>query len=884
MNVSSTLWKCIITTITFFFRGCPLLPALCERFIHLGNVMVEPAPPLLLGSDLTVYCQINQCRQGHKLSLELNWKDVKGSKRINCTTAVFYPRVLEPQSSVVCKMGSKFMSTQRIVNGMTLQAGLPPDKPGNITCETTRSSEVIRCSWPRGKETYLRDSYNISVSRQNGTQLHVMHIQNAEEITLPRAIFDQNTKHLLTITKYNHFGTSQSDPFILCVTDIVIPETPLIVKMEFGNDSASAILHWKTSESSGLLRAQVRLRSHDAPWEAMEGSEVHEGQIQVDNLQPLTEYELQLRTCAAASWVKQTEAPGFTTSPRMLCSHWSPSVREKTPAKRPSQQLHVWRTMGDKNQMRLVTVLWKPLPRGDYSGEVRHYKILVTGGHEETCAAPSSMCCVQVPAGVQALSVWAVTSYGASPPATVELRNSGGLRPILREVVPAVDGDAAHVSWSPSTHKEMVYYIIEWASVPATQLWWKRVEKDQNGTSVTGLSAGVRYNVSLYAVTTRGVSAPASHLLYSREQKPASGPSVCVLAHEVGHILITWDELPIDKRRGFITKYTIYLQSLGSSTELNVSASGTRQMLLKSPNGHLAIQMTASNSAGEGPPGSRVSSWPEAHGGTFPAVGEGIVVAIVIFIFTVFVVNLLRCSCVRERIKQKCIARGPAWLVGNVPKPGQSNAIKLLKEDRNQPSFSSTYSDPPLSRIIMISQEEKDEVYPILHVEVSEIRSEDPTGEHLLSSTSRRMLYDAGYKPQTATPVLLDEEEAEEEAQEDASDEEDAGSSALDGLLGGLLSSVNVDFSDSSRGLNLGSLFWSKTAETRVMNKVLLRERRETEDSVGAEPPCLLEQDGKNAPEADDFCSPRCGFEATQSGGYFPQIASFRAPTPDNQR
>lgn len=35
---------------------------------------------------------------------------------------------------------------------------------------------------------------------------------------------------------------------------------------------------------------------------------------------------------------------------------------------------------------------------------------------------------------------------------------------------------------------------------------------------ILGLSAGVRYKVSLYAVTSAGVSEPSSRLVYSREQ------------------------------------------------------------------------------------------------------------------------------------------------------------------------------------------------------------------------------------------------------------------------------------------------------------------------------------------------------------------------------
>jgi len=51
--------------------------------------------------------------------------------------------------------------------------------------------------------------------------------------------------------------------------------------------------------------------------------------------------------------------------------------------------------------------------------------------------------------------------------------------------------------------------------------------------------------------------------------EPASGPNMSVLVHKSRRILIQWDELPVARQKGFITNYTVYLQTLdGSSTEL----------------------------------------------------------------------------------------------------------------------------------------------------------------------------------------------------------------------------------------------------------------------------------------------------------------------------
>lgn len=56
--------------------------------------------------------------------------------------------------------------------------------------------------------------------------------------------------------------------------------------------------------------------------------------------------------------------------------------------------------------------------------------------------------------------------------------------------------------------------------------------------------------------------------------EPLSGPVVSVLVHERKKILIKWDELPVDQRRGFITSYTIYYYVVDSGNSENSELSG----------------------------------------------------------------------------------------------------------------------------------------------------------------------------------------------------------------------------------------------------------------------------------------------------------------------
>ncbi|KAF7665246.1 hypothetical protein LDENG_00149560 [Lucifuga dentata] len=771
----------------------------------------------------------------------------------------------------------------KIVGGLDLQGGLPPDQPQNIYCETSRTSDLINCSWNRGQETHIPNTYNISVSRENGAHIYSDQIQNVEEFTVPKTILDENTKYQIFITAYNYFGASKSDPFILCTKDVVIPDTPRIMRIEFWNNSLAAMLYWKSPESSTHLRTNIRLSTDNDSWEVREGTELSKDLIRVDGLKALMEYAFQMRTCNATSGLMYTSisssTPTLPSSKKALCSKWSPSVRRRSPGKGPSQQLHVWRVLGiqETNGMQTVTVLWKPPPPEDYSGEVQQYNIFLDNDQKQevTCAGDLSQCVVQVPPGVQTLSVSVVTSYGKSPPADVPIRYSGVFGPVLGELAPAGNGSAVFVAWSwpgaESGGEQLLHYMIEWRSGSAG-LHWQRVDKDQNRTSITGLTAGVRYNMSLYAVTTSGVTAPSSRLVYSKEQKPVCGPNLSVLVHEDRRILIQWDELAEDQQKGFITNYTIYIQTSDSSQHrVMVSGSAPRLMWLDCPAGALALHVTASTSVGEGPGGTRVSSQPAV-----PAVGLVIIVLFIIMFFIAIIANLMCWSCVRKRIKQKCISLGPACLSENLPEVENSKAIQHLEQEdgASETLYDFTQSDPPLSPIKVISQEETEDVYPTIHTERVQVKPDHPTdcGMVLLDS----LLEHVGYKPQISrlAPKLEEEEKVKESEGEQrdvpASDEEEC-LSISGGLLRGLLCNLEVDFCNSSPGWTLGSgLLLPKTLDTsNVFSRDACFAERRTESEMEAGSSSLDLQQGEIMTPLSHHVT-----NLTLTTGYFPQIAA----------
>uniref|UniRef100_A0A3Q1HWC9 Fibronectin type-III domain-containing protein n=1 Tax=Acanthochromis polyacanthus TaxID=80966 RepID=A0A3Q1HWC9_9TELE len=491
MNLSSIFWRCIIL-VTFFIKGCPPVPACCHPLNSPGYLTVEPDTLVVVGSNPTVYCHITEWPPRTRLKTFDRGCILKFGKKVNGTTTMFnLTGVRKPLSAVICMLNSDGLS--KIIGGLNLRAGLPPDKPENVICETTRSSDFINCSWTRGQETHLDMLYNISINRENGTRIHSAQTRNAEKITIRRGMLEENTKNLIIIAAYNPFGVSQSDPFIFCIKDIVIPETPHITQIDFGSNSTAAMIEWRTAESPVQLRSSVRMSADNVSWEVREGTELVEGLIRVDDLRPVTAYQFQMRTCYSASGLTDTSTS--RSSNRSLCSKWSPSVWETSPGKGPSKQLHVWRILGgqETNCQQTVTVLWKSPSVEDYSGKVKEYNIFLANDQKHTCAAAVNSCSVQVPAEVKTLNVSVVTSYGSSPPARVALRHSGVLGPVLEELVSAANGSAVFISWSGPRNKqgsafgeELLYYVMEWTSVPEAEMQWQKLAKDLKTTSITG--------------------------------------------------------------------------------------------------------------------------------------------------------------------------------------------------------------------------------------------------------------------------------------------------------------------------------------------------------------------------------------------------------------
>ncbi|XP_061894787.1 interleukin-23 receptor [Entelurus aequoreus] len=738
-----------------------LLLGSCQTFDHsLGAVSVEPSQRFELGSDLTVFCHISACKQRYQISLELNSQPVALWKREKCSPAIFrLSKVTLPRFSLLCLL-KRDNPLPRVVGGVDLIGGRPPDKPLNLTCVTTRRWEQVECSWRRGRDTHVATSCNVSFSRENSSTQHLGCSPDQQHLILPPTLLAGNTSNQLIVTAHNEFGRVQSDPFVFTLHDIVVPQSPVIQHIHFKKNSSrlAAILRWNTSERVQHLQASVRRRRTDASWDVSQVTRLDGDEVQVDGLEPLVDYEFQMMLCDSAPYVDAGQ--------RSRCSKWSPSMTMRSPGKGPSKPLSVWRVLTNQQSgsLRKVTLLWKAPPPDDYSGQVECYRISLgqDSKQEVRCNASLTQCDLQVHHDISALSLSVNTTFGTSPPAHLPLTLSGDSSPPLRLMGPALNSSKVLVSWAgPELGSELKpelgselgselkpelgselgselkpelgselgselkpelgselgselkpegadvkFYVVEWTSVPEDKMHWQEVTADEKHLIVTGLMAGVRYNISLYAVSSRGVSTPTSILVYSKQLKPVSGPLVSVVVHKKGRIHIQWEDPAVEQQRGFFTNYNIYLHTPQSLPSVTMSAPRSRETWLDCPDGIVFVQMSASTSAGEGQRGNLISSQPVG-----PAAGLSVLVFMVV-VFSAVVVQVICWCCVRPRIKEECPSWAPDWLSGKLPKAENSRVIKLLQLDQSELSFSSLDKDPPLSPISCVSQ---DDLYPCVH-------------------------------------------------------------------------------------------------------------------------------------------------------------------------
>uniref|UniRef100_A0AAY4CD37 Interleukin 23 receptor n=1 Tax=Denticeps clupeoides TaxID=299321 RepID=A0AAY4CD37_9TELE len=560
-----------------------------------GHLTAEPGLVVHRESNLTVYCQTNECKPNKWPTLSLNSDSNLVQvlqTQVNCSTVKLQViNLTAPTSKLLCSVNN------HVVCGKDLKSGYPPDKPAHLRCFTTESSVSVNCSW-ENSNTFLPTTYTVTFHMvPNKSFQH--QCEGTNSITVLRSDFEEDTEYRVDVNAENSLGNVTSELLTFHLKDI--------------GENRTLGLHYS---------------------------------VTIKGLMPMSKYHLEVRVC--------------TTTKK--CSMWSRPAEATTPG------------------IRFWCLHFQPVESGSY------HKLFYEVAYQErgcsrwvNCSASSTQCTVDLPSKVKQIKVTLVTSAGRSPPTFLNLAHAGNNgKKLTYNPLPQ---DSVNLMWAKNDNRmNTLGYVVQWQS-RLSNLSWIRLDRECNSTFIRGLRPGVRYNVSLHAETTRGLSEPALLQVYS-EQKSRS----------MLQILVQWEELAPEQQRGFITHYSVYTKKHGTQSyerKITVAASSPRSVLLDFEEAGFDLCVSATNAAGEGPRGEPITFLPKA--------GVWLVAALPLMIF----VNLMCLKCVRRRLRQTCLTLGPAWLFETLPKPANSNAIRLLKgEQCSSDSFwLPVYSDPPISPV-----------------------------------------------------------------------------------------------------------------------------------------------------------------------------------------
>ncbi|XP_043942742.1 interleukin-31 receptor subunit alpha-like [Protopterus annectens] len=285
----------------------------------------------------------------------------------------------------------------------------------------------------------------------------------------------------------------------------------------------------------------------------------------------------------------------------------------------PSVAPDLWRVVGPvyRNSTRKVEILFQKNRHVEHHEKILGYKVFRQSHGIRTNIKDCNIngkCHFVVDLGSNDIYVTSYNTKGESPPAHVAMEQEGLAKPRNVQIT-SVRAHGISVKWeAPISEKTLVYFLIEWIDHEEKQnnVLWKKIPSTNISAFISeNIKEGVRYNISLYAVYSDGVSNPVSSQIYSVEMVPRLGPEVSVKETVKDKASVEWIPIPASEQRGFITCYSIYLTKMsdGAPTEplkYVVESFKTHYMLSGLTSDKMySVHMTASTSAGEGPSGKK---------------------------------------------------------------------------------------------------------------------------------------------------------------------------------------------------------------------------------------------------------------------------------------
>ncbi|NXF08198.1 IL31R protein, partial [Smithornis capensis] len=291
-------------------------------------------------------------------------------------------------------------------------------------------------------------------------------------------------------------------------------------------------------------------------------------------------------------------------------SEWSGEKTGSTEEKAPSEKVDLWRIIESSHSSgsRSVHLMWKPSNSFLPSGRILGYKIQYFPENKTalkmTKNSTDKKITLLLSEEAHIVSVTAYNSAGNFPEAILRIPSTDEKSAQIIETVRTfTTNEEMVVEWIASK-QEATKYVVEWYEElemdPFARSWQYVLNSTNWKTNKKNFKPFICYNISVYPLHGNKVAAPYSIQTYIQEKEPSEGPVADTGIPGKNEVTIKWNEIPKDKRNGFITNYTIFFKPEGGK-ELNQTVnSDVLQHRLKSlqANTQYTVYIMASNNAG----------------------------------------------------------------------------------------------------------------------------------------------------------------------------------------------------------------------------------------------------------------------------------------------
>uniref|UniRef100_A0A8C2DVK5 LIF receptor subunit alpha a n=1 Tax=Cyprinus carpio TaxID=7962 RepID=A0A8C2DVK5_CYPCA len=502
-----------------------------------------------VGSNMTFCCIVKEKEDFKEIMYgRQEMSATRLSRRTYAITATNQPVSGNTGTNVIC------CSQRLTLTGAVVFVGYPPGDEG-LVCET-RDLASAECSWKKGRDTGLRMRRSRTKYTLNGRDC--LEANERKRWWCSSKAWEQSW----TLVARNPLGTVQLTD-LAQLTDRVHLLAPVnVTAVEVKAWSATLQWSWSVAAYKKLeMVCQLQLFAHE-----LNSTRNYSGpalsSVVLESLWPDVDYTVTLYCGSKHGFWKW----GDKSAP----------YRIHTKMDRPDA-LDVWMWMDSSNTGR---VFWKPLSVRKSHGALVGYEVSQSSAEEDGWTP------VSLPPGNFSYPI--ILNNGSDITVAVAARNPAGLSQPSTVTTPAYRADSQLsmsellstngsfvLSWQPNANASRGY-AVEWVPTGCSGLCpvdWKKVPESDNSFTLNSgdftdysfllisdsLVAGVRYTVSVYALSTGAPTLLQRWQGYSQEMTPSQSVRELLPNQSGSDVLLSWKATAMENQRGFIRGYTIYL-------------------------------------------------------------------------------------------------------------------------------------------------------------------------------------------------------------------------------------------------------------------------------------------------------------------------------------